>query len=522
MSGMTVVGDLFGEGKMFLPQVVKSARVMKKAVSYLEPFIKQSNTSTKSNGKIIMATVKGDVHDIGKNIVSVVLQCNNYEIIDLGVMVPCEKIIETLISTKADIVGLSGLITPSLDEMVNVAREFEKLGFSTPIIIGGATTSKAHTAVKLEKEYSSPIVYVNNASRAVTIVQSLLSPELKHSFTKKLKAEYAFERHIYELKYKKLQTCSYEYALANKFNSDFIKNKAKSPNKPGTHVIDIDIVAIKDLIYWQSLLNSWEIKESIIKIQTNQSDNKVALQFYNDALSLLNTLVSNNSLKIKAIIGLYKANRISDEEVLVESDNGKHKFCFLRSQLQVDNEKYNRSLADYIDTEDDHIGFLVVNAGIGLKELIDSYKSDNDVYSAMLVQSIADLLAEAAAEYVHYLIRTDYWGYSTEDFNPGLLINGKYVGIRPAIGYPSCPNHLDKKIVWSILDVQKNIDLSLTDSCMMNPTSSVCSFVFGNSESSYFSLGGILKDQLEIYASKTGNDTETLEKQLANYLGYIA
>ena len=543
MAGMNVVGDLFGEGKMFLPQVVKSARVMKKAVSYLEPFIKQSKSGSGSNGKILMATVKGDVHDIGKNIVSVVLQCNNYEIIDLGVMVPCEKIVETAIKEKVDLIGLSGLITPSLDEMVHVAQELEKAGLKIPVMIGGATTSKAHTAVKLEKEYSAPIVYVNNASRGVTIAQSLLSKELKPAFVRKLKEEYAFARHIHELKYSKIQTVSFADANANAVRTDFTVTKAPLPKFLGVKVLDLSVSELIRFIDWQAYYRSWEYKEDYRKLlgglsistkaELVNSDGEVvneipatasdtAVSLYRDSVKMLSRLETENLLGIKAVFGLFKAHREGFNDVVLETENGERRFNFLRDQRDLTSRQQpNGSLADFIDEKDDAIGAMAINAGINLESSVRKFNEEGDMYSSMLVQTLSYRLAEAASAYFHYLIRTRYWGYSNESLNVDEILNGRFYGIRPAIGYPSCPDHKAKLALWDVMQVEERIGLKITDGYMMSPVSAVCAYIFANSEAKYVSNECIMPDQLSDYSLRTGTDIAELERLLRNHLGYI-
>ncbi len=529
MSGMNKVGDLFGEGRMFLPQVVKSARVMKKAVAYLEPYIKSEKKSAESNGRIVMATVKGDVHDIGKNIVSVVLQCNNYEIIDLGVMVPCETIIETAVKNHADVIGLSGLITPSLDEMVHVVQELEKAGLKIPVILGGATTSKAHTALKIEREYSAPVVYVANASRAVTVVQSLLSPTLKPAYMQKLKKEYELERHLYEIKYSKIKTVSFEEAEKNRFVPNFSVSKPKLPKFFGTKVLELNIGELRQLIWWQGFFNMWEYRKDYKELLANPDKYSSAVQLYDDANALLDELEKTNKLKIKAVFGIYPAERKGLNDVVLHTTNldfdsktGDVEFNFLRSQIVngKDNEK-SVSLADFVDDKDDAMGLMAVNAGWGLDELKDEFNKNNDVYSSLLLQSLTDRLAEAGASYVHYLIRTQYWGYSEEKSPLGELSGEKILGVRPAPGYPSCPDHLEKKKFWDTLNPEKAIGLKLTDSYITVPVSSVSAYVFGNAESSYITISGICKDQLEDYCSRTGQKLEEAEKRLARVLSYI-
>ena len=490
-----------------------------------------------------MATVKGDVHDIGKNIVSVVLQCNNYEIIDLGVMVPCEKIIETAIKEKVDLIGLSGLITPSLDEMVHVAQELEKAGLKIPVMIGGATTSKAHTAVKLEKEYSAPIVYVNNASRGVTIAQSLLSKELKPAFVRKLKEEYAFARHIHELKYSKIQTVSFADANANAIRTDFAATKAPMPKFLGVKVLDLSVSELIRFIDWQAYYRSWEYKQDYRKLLgglsidteadlINENGEKTAsvpenasepaVSLYFDSVKMLKRMESENLLGIKAVFGLFKAHREGFNDVVLETEDGEYRFNFLRDQRDLSSrQQANGSLADFIDVCDDAVGAMAINAGINLEDTVRKFNDEGDIYSSMLVQNLSYRLAEAASAYVHYLIRTEYWGYSSEPLNVDDILSGKFVGIRPAIGYPSCPDHKAKLALWDVMKVEENIGLRITDGYMMSPVSAVCAYIFANSDAKYVSNECIMPDQLEDYSGRTGTEIAELEKLLRNHLGYI-
>ncbi len=522
MNGMNVVGDRFGAGKMFLPQVVKSARVMKKAVSYLEPFIAQSQTSEKSNGRILMATVKGDVHDIGKNIVSVVLQCNNYEIVDLGVMVPCDDIIKTCEEQHIDIIGLSGLITPSLDEMVHVVTELEKKGMKIPVMIGGATTSKAHTAVKIEKKYAAPVVYVSNASRAVTVAQSLLSPDLKIPYVNKLKQEYEFERHLYELKYQKQSNVSLEDAIKNAYPINLLK--PTQAQNPGIHILDINIEDVAPFIYWQGYFRAWEYKGKYPELLTDEVQGESAQKLLDDTKEILKKLSTEKLLTIKAEIGLFEAEKQNDFQVKVvnKENNQSEILSFLRQQTDNKaNGKYNLSLADFIAEKNDTLGMLVVNAGIVDSNYFSELKNSNNVYEQMIVQILTDRLAEATAEYVHYLIRTKYWGYSSENLQPNEYPEN-YRGIRPAIGYSSIPDHFQKQVVWNMLKPNENIGLSLTENMSMSPTSAVCALVFADENASYFSVDGLGRDQLERYAQATKQDFAKLESMLGVHLGYIS
>lgn len=520
MNGMNLVGDLFGAGKMFLPQVVKSARVMKKAVSCLEPYIRSEQKSVRSNGKIIMATVKGDVHDIGKNIVSVVLQCNNYEIIDLGVMVPCQDIINAAVREKADIIGLSGLITPSLDEMVHVVRELEKQGLHIPVMIGGATTSKAHTAVKLEQEYSSPVVYVANASRAVTVAQSLLSPDLRPAYLKKLREEYAFERHLHELKYARMETVSFMEAESRAFCPDFAISKPSFPVFTGVKTIELKLRDIRPLIWWQGFFNLWEYRRDYRELLANPEQNSSAVKLYEEANTLLDELEKLPTYRVTAVFGIFPAERSGRNSVTIHTENGDRVFNFLRSQAagKGDN-RCNPCLADFVDTADDAMGFFAVNAGAD--DLLKKYRSENDIYSGLLLQSLTDRLAEAGASYLHYLIRTEFWGYSRESSLAEEIVQEKAPGIRPAPGYPSCPDHHEKQLFWDILHPDSAIGLRLTESFMTLPVSSVTAYVFGNSEAEYITVSGVCRDQLEDYGRRTGRSVADLEKSLASCLGYI-
>lgn len=521
MNGMNTVGDRFGAGKMFLPQVVKSARVMKKAVSYLEPFIKTGQVAGKSAGKILMATVKGDVHDIGKNIVAVVLQCNNYEIVDLGVMVPCEDIIKTALKENVDLIGLSGLITPSLDEMVHVVRELEKHNIRIPVMIGGATTSKAHTAVKLEQEYSAPVVYVSNASRAVTVAQSLLS-ENKLEFVAKLKREYAFERHLYELKYAKQTTISYQEALANALPYD--ENvRAIQAAKKAINVVECPLSEVRRLIWWQGFFNAWEYRGTYPEILSDRRQGQSATKLFKDAQALLDRLMNENLLTIKAVVGVCEAKRQGDMVIAVTNpENGeKVNFAFPRQQTaEARRGEHNLCLADFVSPKEDTIGLLAVNAGIVDERYMASLKADQDIYEQMLLQTLTDRLAEAAAEYVHFKVRTELWGYSDEIFAD--LEQGKgYRGIRPALGYSCCPDHRLKRLVWEMLKPNEKIQLQLTENMAMHPASAVCALMLADSRVRYFSADGIDKEQVQAYVDIVGGTIDEAERMFGVHLGYI-
>ena len=523
MNGMNVVGDLFGSGKMFLPQVVKSARVMKKAVAYLVPYIeKEKDEDKRSNGKILMATVKGDVHDIGKNIVGVVLGCNNFEIIDLGVMVPPEKIIETAIKEKVDIIGLSGLITPSLDEMVYLAKQLENLNLKIPVLIGGATTSKTHTAVKIATEYSGPVIHVNDASKAVPVSTSLLSKE-KNVFISSVKEEYdeVRDRFIKRKSIKKFITI--EDARKNKFQIDWKKEKIFKPNFIGIKKIELkDISVLRDYIDWTQFFLSWNLHGIYPKIFDNKVNGKEARTLFNDANKMLDEIINDNLINAKAIFGIFPANSNTDD-IIVYKDESRidilDNFLTLRQQKEKNVGTPNIALSDYIAPKNlklnDYIGCFCVSAGFGSDELCKKFEEDNDDYSSIMVKAIADRLAEAFAEYLHKEIRTKYWGYSKDEKTSNDdLIKENYIGIRPAPGYPACPDHLEKKTIWNLLSVEKEIGVKLTESLAMWPAASVSGYYFANPKSKYFGLGKIDKDQLEDYSIRRGISFKKASKWL--------
>lgn len=506
MHGMSVIGDLFGAGKMFLPQVVKSARVMKQAVSYLEPFIKATQNKARNNGKIVMATVKGDVHDIGKNLVSVVMQCNNFEIIDLGVMVPCETIIETAIKEKVDIIALSGLITPSLEEMVKVAKAMQAKGMTVPLMIGGATTSKIHTAVKIQPNYQGPVVYTSNASRAVTIAQLLTSQDQKEGFLKKLKEEYAYATHLYELKFTKLQTLSYQEAI--KSVPQF--TKAPIPKHLGEFIYEISAPTIKDYLDFNLFYRFWGINPIA---QNQDSKVKEVIDSLHQEVTQLIASLPNLGHAIKCYVYLGKASRVGSDTIEVKLPTPL-KLDFLRSQV-VGN---TNSVADFY-TKDDYFGFMAVNAGVGLEELLAKYKDDN--YKSILLSLLCNALAEAASEWLHEKIRKELWGYETESLSIEDMIKCKYEGIRPALGYPILPHHAQKALIWQALNLEQKIGISLSESYMMSPVCSVCALVIANKDAKYFAVNGIGRDQLEDYAKRVNISVAKLEQDLASYLGYI-
>ncbi len=524
MNGMNVVGDLFGEGKMFLPQVVKSARVMKKAVAHLIPFIEsEKDSERRSAGKILMATVKGDVHDIGKNIVGVVLGCNNYEIIDLGVMVPPEKIIDTAINENVDIIGLSGLITPSLDEMVFLAKELEKRKLKIPVLIGGATTSKTHTAVKIEPEYSGCVIHVNDASKAVPVASNLLNKNETH-FKKEIKDEYETIRERFLNKKNEKRFISLKDARKNKHKIDWKKIKTYKPLKLGINKINIeDLNILKRYIDWTQFFRSWNLHGLYPDIFKNEINGKQAKQLFNDANIILDKIINEKLFKAKGIFGLFPANSINDDdiELYVNDDRTQvlDKLITLRQQSKKRDGVPNIALSDYIAPKDsnikDYVGLFSVSSGFGCDELCSTYEKNNDDYNSIMAKAIADRLTEAFAEYLHKLIRTKYWGYNKNEKTTNEdLIKEKYQGIRPAPGYPACPDHLEKKTIWKILNVEEKIGVKLTENLAMWPAASISGYYFSNIESKYFGLGKIDIDQVKDYAQRRNIDLKTAKKWL--------
>lgn len=522
MDGMNVVGDLFGEGKMFLPQVVKSARVMKQAVAYLEPFINAEKTEASSNGKILLATVKGDVHDIGKNIVGVVLQCNNYDIIDLGVMVPCEKILRIAQEEKVDMIGLSGLITPSLDEMVHVAKEMERLGFKLPLLIGGATTSKAHTAVKIEQNYHQPVVYVSNASRAVGVCSALLSDIQKPAFVEKLQADYELVREQHARKKPRTSPISLEKARANKLALDW---QAYTPPKPLSSKIQViknmDISVLRRFIDWTPFFMTWSLVGKYPSIFLHPEVGQEAKQLFEDANALLDKIETEELLEARGIVGIFPANSVGDDIEIYQDENRLkvvEKLHHLRQQTEKP-QGANLCLADFIAPTDskkpDWIGAFAVTAGIGERQLADAYKAEGDDYNAIMIQAVADRLAEAFAEYLHEKVRKEIWGYAPDEaLENSELIREKYQGIRPAPGYPACPEHTEKASLWRLLSVEEQIEMSLTTSYAMWPGASVSGWYFSHPDSRYFTVAQIQADQRDDYAKRKGWDLLEAEKWL--------
>ena len=522
MNGMNVVGDLFGSGKMFLPQVVKSARVMKKAVAYLLPFIEAEKDSTASSsaGKVLMATVKGDVHDIGKNIVSVVLACNNFEIIDLGVMVPPEKIIEAAIKEKVDIIGLSGLITPSLDEMVYLAKEMDKLNIKIPVMIGGATTSRAHTAVKIAPEYAATVVHVNDASRAVTVASNLLNTETKSDFSIALREEYDTLREGYLNRAREKNFLTIEQARQNKFKIDWNTFEPIQPNFIGTKIVEVELSELVDFIDWTPFFQSWELFGKYPAILTDEVVGEQATDLFKDAQVMLAKIVSEKWFQAKGILGIYPANTVNDDDIEVQLPTSSFQFLTLRQQSQKTVGAPNIALSDFIAPKEtnkqDYIGCFCVTTGFGVDEKAAEFESQLDDYNSILTKALGDRLAEAFAEYLHLKVRKEIWGYaSDENLTNNELIKENYKGIRPAPGYPACPDHLEKPTIWNILNVEENIGVKLTESMAMWPASSVSGYYFANSESKYFGLGKIKNDQVEDYAKRRGISTDIATKWLA-------
>jgi len=521
MIGMNVVGDLFGAGKMFLPQVVKSARVMKKAVAYLNPFIEaEKGEKQETIGKVLMATVKGDVHDIGKNIVSVVLACNNYEIVDLGVMVPPEKIIETAKKEQVDIIGLSGLITPSLDEMVYLAKEMEREDFSIPLLIGGATTSKAHTAVKIDPQYKNAVVHVNDASRAVTVVGDLLNKKSAKKYVADLKSDYNVFREKFLKRGKTKEYISILEARKRKHKIDWSRSEIFKPNELGVQVLkQISLKELVPYIDWSPFFRSWDLHGKYPDILTDEVVGEQANQLFEDAQKMLSNIIAKQLLKPKAVFGLFEANTIHDDDISIQK-KGKEIAIFrtLRQQLSKREGIPNMALADFIAPKEtkltDYMGAFCV-AIFGAQELAESYKKNNDDYSAIMAQAIADRFAEALAEYLHKQIRTKHWGYAAgEALSNEDLIKESYKGIRPAPGYPACPDHLEKETIWSLLEVEKIIGVTLTESLAMWPAAAVSGYYFGNPEAKYFGLGKITDDQVVDYAVRKGISNDKARKWL--------
>lgn len=529
MAGMNIVGDLFGSGKMFLPQVVKSARVMKKAVAYLEPFMeeeKRRNKSTEKAAKILLATVKGDVHDIGKNIVGVVLACNSYEIIDLGVMVPAEKILETAIKEGVAAIGLSGLITPSLDEMVNVAREMERQNFKLPLLIGGATTSRIHTAVKIDQNYSGTVVHVLDASRSVPVVGELISKNTKEAFHKKIKNEYVELRESHAARQGEKSYISYDDARKNKVAIDWASYEPPQPKFLGNKVFkDYPLEEIREYIDWTPFFQTWMLKGKYPKIFEDEVIGEEAKKVFNDANALLDDIIANKRLHANAVVGLYEAKAVGDDVRVFKDGQEIKRFHFLRQQGKKGKHIPNLCLADFIAPESsgltDYIGGFAVTTGLGLEAILEQFSKNHDDYNQIMVKAIADRLAEAFAELMHAKIRKELWGYAPDEgLSNEELIKEKYKGIRPAPGYPACPDHTEKPILFDLLEVEENTGITMTDSYAMYPAAAVSGFYFSHPEAKYFGLGKIVKDQVDDYAVRKGMAVEEVEKWLGPNLGY--
>ncbi len=531
MSGMNVVGDLFGEGKMFLPQVVKSARVMKKAVGHLVPFIEdEKDGKMSSNGKIVMATVKGDVHDIGKNIVGVVLQCNNFEVVDLGVMVSCDKILEAAKREGANIIGLSGLITPSLDEMVHVAGEMQRLNYDLPLLIGGATTSPAHTAVKIEPKYEGPVIYVKDASRSVGVAQALVEPSTREALVDKTRTDNARRRDRHANKKRLSPQLSLNEARARKHKCDWNNYEAPLPEFLGQRVFEnIDLNELRDYIDWMPFFNAWEFHGKFPQVLSDATVGEAASSLYDDGTAMLDKIIDEKWLQARAVIGFFPANSSDHDDVLVFEDEDRqdvaHRLCHLRQQRSKAEGHAQGCLSDFVAPADtgvaDYIGGFAVTAGIGIDEHVERFENDHDDYSAIILKALADRLAEASAEYMHERVRKEFWAYEPdEDLGNTDLIAENYRGIRPAPGYPACPDHTEKATLWKLLEVEASIGLQLTDSYAMYPTAAVSGFYFAHPDSKYFSVGKVDRDQLKSYAERKGVSIVEAERWLAPNLGY--
>lgn len=521
MDGMNVVGDLFGEGKMFLPQVVKSARVMKKAVAYLQPYIEaEKSEGQKSNGKILLATVKGDVHDIGKNIVGVVLQCNNFEVIDMGVMVPCASILQKAKEEDVDMIGLSGLITPSLDEMVHVAKEMERLEFDLPLLIGGATTSKAHTAVKIEQHYHAPVVYVPNASRAVGVCQKLLNAQSRAEFAEQLSKEYDIVRDQHARKQPRSKPVSLQQARDNAHVPDF-STAPVTPNKLGVTPVTVPLETLRNYIDWTPFFLTWSLAGKYPRILTDEVVGEQAQSLFDDANAMLDTVIANQSLQAKGVIGLFPANR-QDDDVVIYADESRQETLGVAHHLRQQTDKpkgANYCLSDFVapigSGINDYVGAFAVTGGIGEDELAASYEEKGDDYNAIMVKAVADRLAEAFAEYLHEQVRKQYWGYAPdESLSNDDLIREKYQGIRPAPGYAACPEHTEKQLIWDLLNAEEHTGMKLTESYAMWPGASVSGWYFAHPEARYFAVAKIQQDQVEDYAKRKGWDIETAQRWL--------
>ena len=526
MDGMNVVGDLFGEGKMFLPQVVKSARVMKQAVAYLQPYIEAEKTEgQKTNGKILMATVKGDVHDIGKNIVGVVLQCNNFEVIDMGVMVACEDILNKAREAKVDMIGLSGLITPSLDEMVYVAKEMQRQDFHVPLLIGGATTSKAHTAVKIDQNYSNDqVIYVPDASRSVAVATQLIGEDLKADFIAQTQADYEKIRVRHANRKPKAAPLSYSAAIANKPQLNWQDYTPPAPAITDRQILtDYPIGTLIDNIDWTPFFITWDLAGKYPRILTDEVVGEAATNLFNDAQAMLKRIVDEQLLEARAVFQFWPANQINDDDIVIYKDQGRGeelaRLHHIRQQTHKPNKKPNLSLADFIapheSNKTDYIGGFVVSTGINAEKLAKEFEAQGDDYNSIMIKALADRLAEAFAEHLHQRVRTEFWGYvEAETFSNEELIKERYQGIRPAPGYPACPDHTEKATLFSLLDAEASIGVSLTEHYAMTPAASVSGFYFSHPEAQYFGTGKISDDQLQSLAKRKNKSIEEMSRWL--------
>ena len=533
MDGMNVVGDLFGEGKMFLPQVVKSARVMKQAVAHLVPFIEAerqaSGAPVQAKGRIVLATVKGDVHDIGKNIVAVVLQCNNFDVINLGVMVPCEKILDVAKREHADIVGLSGLITPSLEEMAHVAQEMERLGFELPLLIGGATTSRVHTAVKIAPRYHGPVIYVPDASRSVGVCSNLLSRDLRDNYLSTVAADYAKAREQHEAKQSGATMLPIAEARKRGQPTDWATYRPPVPRVLGVHSIaDQDLGALVDCIDWTPFFQTWDLAGRYPAILQDEHVGAAASSLFQDAQAMLRRIVDERWLKARGVYALLPATRRGDD-IVVFRDEDRHEVLTtvhtLRQQMQKPSDRYNHALADFVAPEDsgipDYIGMFAVTSGIGIDERVAAYEAAHDDYNAILLKALADRFAEAFAEYLHMRVRREFWGYAPDETATAEeLAAERYRGIRPAPGYPACPDHSEKRALFEVLAAPERAGMTLTESFAMLPAASVSGYYFSHPDAHYFATGKVQLDQVEDYARRRGVDVAQAERWLAPVLGY--
>jgi 5-methyltetrahydrofolate--homocysteine methyltransferase len=531
MDGMNVVGDLFGSGRMFLPQVVKSARIMKKAVAYLIPFIEEEKgEARKPNGTVVMATVKGDVHDIGKNIVGVVLQCNNFEVIDLGVMVPVKRILEVASEKNADVIGLSGLITPSLDEMLHNAKEMQRQGFTVPLLIGGATTSQTHTAVKIAPSYEGAPIHAKDASRAVGVVQNLVSEGHKAGYTEQIAADYEEVRRKHAGRRSRTKMTTLERARANRMKIDWSGYAPPKPNVLGVRALDdYPLEEIRAFIDWTPFFHSWQLKASYPRILEDPEKGEESRKLFADAQELLDRAIAERWLTARAVFGLFPASTLPNDSLEVYTDESRERVLthlnFLRQQKEKPPGRPNHSLADFVAPKEtglgDHVGLFAVTAGLGADEAARRFEEVNDVYNAIMVKALADRLAEAFAELLHRRIRREFWGYAADEaLDTEAIIREEYRGIRPAPGYPACPEHTEKRTLWELLDVEHNAGISLTESCAMSPGAAVSGYYFSHPESRYFGVSDIGRDQAADYAKRKGWTLQEAEEWLSPNLVY--